>query len=119
MTQSWFRARLGASFIAAALSLPLTAPAAHAASLVLYSAQHEQVVDMLAKDFQKESGISVKIRSGEGPALAAQLVAEGSATPADVYFTENSPELMLLEEKGMLAKVTPATLATIPARDSA
>ncbi|CAG4914785.1 iron ABC transporter substrate-binding protein [Paraburkholderia gardini] len=118
MTQSWFRARLGASFIAAALSLPLTAPAAHAASLVLYSAQHEQVVDMLAKDFQKESGISVKIRSGEGPALAAQLVAEGSATPADVYFTENSPELMLLEEKGMLAKVAPATLATIPARFS-
>ncbi len=71
---------------------------------------------MLAKDFEKQSGISVKIRNGEGPAMAAQLVAEGAATPADVYFTENSPELMLLEEKGLLSKVDASTLATVPAR---
>ena len=83
--------------LAAAAALPFDA---NAASITLYNAQHEQVVDMLAKDFEKQSGISVKIRNGEGPALAAQLVAEGAATPADVYFTENSPELMLLEEKG-------------------
>jgi iron(III) transport system substrate-binding protein len=104
---------------AAALTLATlgAAPlAAHAASITLYSAQHEQVVNALAKDFEQESGISVKIRTGEGPALAAQLVAEGSASPADVYFTENSPELMLLEEKGLLSKVDPSTLATIPTR---
>ncbi|HXZ09044.1 MAG TPA: iron ABC transporter substrate-binding protein [Paraburkholderia sp.] len=116
MASSWFGARLRVSSIAAALTLSFAAAGAHAASITLYSAQHEQVVNMLAKDFEKQSGISVKIRTGEGPALAAQLVAEGSATPADVYFTENSPELMLLEEKGLLAKVDPATLSTIPAR---
>jgi len=116
MASSWFGARLRVSSIAAALTLSVAAVGAHAASITLYSAQHEQVVNMLAKDFEKQSGISVKIRTGEGPALAAQLVAEGSATPADVYFTENSPELMLLEEKGLLTKVDPATLATIPAR---
>jgi iron(III) transport system substrate-binding protein len=90
--------------------------AAQADTLTLYSAQHEQTVDLLAKDFQSASGITVRTRSGDGPALAAQIVAEGSASPADVYFTENSPELMLLEEKGLLAKVDPATLASIPAR---
>jgi iron(III) transport system substrate-binding protein len=90
--------------------------AAQAATLTLYSAQHEQTVDLLTKDFTKQSGISVRVRTGEGPALAAQIVAEGSGSPADVYFTENSPELMLLEEKGMLAKVDAATLASIPAR---
>ena len=67
---------------------------------------------MLAKDFEKQSGIAVKIRNGEGPSMAAQIVAEGAATPADVYFTENSPELMLLEEKGLLNKVDGSTLAT-------
>jgi iron(III) transport system substrate-binding protein len=106
---------------AAALSVALTLAgalplAAHAASITLYSAQHEQVVNQLAKDFEQQSGISVKIRSGEGPALAAQLVAEGDKTPADVYFTENSPELMLLEEKGLLAPVQGATLSVVPAR---
>src|ERR1700758_4902879 len=110
MASSRFGARLRISSIAAALTLSFAAVGAHAASITLYSAQHEQVVNMLAKDFEKQSGIWVKIRTGEGPALAAQLVAEGSATPADVYFTENSPELMLLEEKGLLAKVDPAPL---------
>src|SRR5580698_4540069 len=119
MTHSSFGTRL--RVLGAATSLTLAAVgalplSAHAASIVLYNAQHEQVVNMLAKDFEKESGISVKIRSGEGPALAAQIVAEGTASPADVYFTENSPELMLLEEKGLLNKVDGATLATIPAR---
>ncbi|MGF6602836.1 iron(III) transport system substrate-binding protein [Paraburkholderia sp. GAS448] len=116
MASSRFGTRLRVSCSAAAFTLSLATAGAHGASITLYSAQHEQVVNTLAKDFEKETGIAVKIRSGEGPALAAQLVAEGSATPADVYFTENSPELMLLEEKGLLSKVDAATLATIPAR---
>lgn len=84
MTHSWLGARVRAMSGAAALLLATlgTAPiAAHAASITLYSAQHEQVVNMLAKDFEKQTGVSVKIRTGEGPALAAQLVAEGAASP--------------------------------------
>ncbi|RKP45155.1 iron ABC transporter substrate-binding protein [Trinickia fusca] len=115
MTQFRFGSRVAALALAVAAAVPF---AAHAASLTLYSAQHEQVVNMLAKDFQKESGISVKVRSGEGPALAAQLVTEGDKTPADVYFTENSPELVLLSEKGLLAKVDAPTLAAVPAKFS-
>jgi iron(III) transport system substrate-binding protein len=118
MAVSKFGTRLAAIGGAAAIAIATlgTASAAHAASLTLYSAQHEQVVDMLTKDFEKETGISVKVRNGEGPALAAQLVAEGNATPADVYFTENSPELVLLGEKGLLAKVDASTLSATPAR---
>lgn len=109
----------GARLRAAALALAVAGMvpfAAHAASITLYNAQHEQVVNQLAKDFEQQSGIDVKIRSGEGPALAAQLVAEGEKTPADVYFTENSPELMLLEEKGLLAPVQKSTLGEVPER---
>ncbi|PLZ03795.1 iron ABC transporter substrate-binding protein [Burkholderia sp. WAC0059] len=107
------RLRAAAFVLAAAGALPLSA---HAASITLYNAQHEQVANQLAKDFTQQTGIDVKIRTDEGPALAAQLIAEGAHTPADVYFTENSPELMLLEEKGLLAPVQPSTLAAIPAR---
>jgi len=115
MNRSWFGAMRQAARVTA-LSLAVAATGAHAASITLYSAQHEQVTSMLAKDFEKQTGIAVKIRNGEGPALAAQLVAEGNASPADVYFTENSPELMLLEEKGLLNKVDASTLGAIPAR---
>src|ERR1700743_415103 len=110
------RLRFVSSAVALSLAALTTVPsAAHAASITLYNAQHEQVVNLLAKDFEKQSGISVKVRNGEGPALAAQIVAEGAVSPADVYFTENSPELMLLEEKGLLAKVDEATLGAVPA----
>ena len=100
------------------LALSMVPPGARAASLTLYSAQHEQTVDLLTKAFTKETGIEVKVHSGEAPELASQFVKEGKSSPADVFFTENSPELELLSEKGLLAKVAPETLASVPAKDS-
>ncbi|WDD91389.1 iron ABC transporter substrate-binding protein [Burkholderia sp. FERM BP-3421] len=119
MNRSSLRRRTLAAVASLVLTGALTNHLADAATLTLYSAQHEQVVNQLVKDFEAQSGISVKVRTGEGPALAAQLVAEGDRTPADVYFTENSPELVLLDEKGLLAKVDAATLQTVPARYNA
>jgi iron(III) transport system substrate-binding protein len=98
--------------------LAFSAEDSPAATLTLYSAQHEQTVDILTKAFTKETGIEVKVHSGEGPELASQLVKEGASSPADVFFTENSPELELLSEKGLLSKIAPATLASVPAADS-
>jgi iron(III) transport system substrate-binding protein len=90
-----------------------------AQTLTLYNAQHEQVVGMLTTMFTKETGIKVQVHTGEGPDIASQILQEGSDSPADVFFTENSPELILLDEKGLLAPVDPATLAEVPAKYSA
>lgn len=97
----------------------LAAAPARAETITLYSAQHEQLVDQLTKEFTKESGIRVRVRSGEAPEIANQIAKEGARSPADVYFTENSPELTLLDEKGLLAPVDRATLAAVPAKYSA
>src|SRR5271154_142160 len=110
--------RLFLSAAAIGLGFGVVSPGARAAALNLYSAQHEQTVDLLTKEFTKETGIDVKVHSGEAPELASQLVKEGRSSPADVFFTENSPELELLSEKGLLAKVAPETLAAVPAQDS-
>ncbi len=82
--------------------------------LTLYAAQHEQTVDQITKAFTKETGVAVRVRSGEPPELASELLREGAASPADVFFTANSPELTLLSEKHLLAQVDPATLARVP-----
>ena len=111
--------RLGvAAFVALGLFVGSAATSAGAVTLNLYSAQHEQTVDLLTKAFTKETGIDVKVHSGEAPELASELLKEGASSHADVFFTENSPELELLSEKGLLAKVAPATLANVPAADS-
>lgn len=117
-----FSGRHGAFVLLTALSIGTGLAAAgrlaaadDATTLTLYSAQHEQMVDLLTAAFTKETGIPVRTHSGEPPELASQIIQEGASSPADVYFTGNSPELVLLDEKGLLAKVDPATLATIPA----
>ncbi len=85
-------------------------------SILLYNGQHPQVTTELVAAFEKQTRIKVEVRTNDGIVLADQLLQEGSSSPADVYLTENSPELEDLEEHGLLAKLDPATLAQVPSR---
>jgi iron(III) transport system substrate-binding protein len=87
-------------------------------SLTLYSAQHEPMTEALVKGFEEASGASVAVRYGEDEGLAAQIEQEGSASPADVVLTENTPPLELLAEKGLLAPVEKSTLEQVPTQYS-
>jgi iron(III) transport system substrate-binding protein len=113
--------RIMRGLVAASIAIGLVASplAAGAQTITLYNAQHEQVVGMLTAAFTKETGIKVLVHTGEGPDIASQILQEGADSPADVFFTENSPELILLDEKGLLAPVDKATLAKIPAKYNA
>ena len=85
-------------------------------SILLYNGQHPQVTAELVSAFERQTGIRVEVRTNDGIVLADQLLQEGEATPADVYLTENSPELVDLAEHGLLAKLEPGTLDQVPAR---
>jgi iron(III) transport system substrate-binding protein len=85
-------------------------------TLVLYSAQHEQMTEAFAKGFEEKTGAKVEVREGEDEELANQVEQEGSASPADVILTENTPPLEALAEKGLLAKVEKPTLEQVPAQ---
>ncbi len=85
-------------------------------SLLLYNGQHPQVSTELVAAFEKQTHIKVEVRTNDGIVLADQLLAEGGSSPADVYLTENSPELEDLQQHGLLAKLDPSTLAQVPAR---
>ncbi|MFI1105692.1 extracellular solute-binding protein [Streptomyces melanogenes] len=87
-------------------------------SVTVYSGQHEQTVKALTADFEKRTGISVKLRSGDEAELANQILQEGPASPADVFYAENPPALTVVEEKNLLAPVAPGTLKSVPAADS-
>ena len=114
-----FTPSLVAFTLAIGFSGGLSSALAQTTSLTVYSAQHPQVDAMLAAEFTKETGIKVLLHEGEGPDVANQLIQEGADSPADVFFTENSPELNLLDEKGLLAPLDPATLKLVPAQYSA
>jgi iron(III) transport system substrate-binding protein len=82
--------------------------------LTLYNGQHEQTTVLLAHDFERQTGIKVHIRSADEATLANQIIQEGSNSPADVFYTENSPALEALGAKGLLAPVAGTTLAAVP-----
>jgi len=85
-------------------------------TLTVYSGQHVQTTEALVEAFEKQTGITVNLRSDDEDVLADQIVTEGSHSPADVYYTENSPPLQYLASKGLLASVDSSTLANTPSR---
>ena len=108
-----------AGLLAAALALtPLTACSSgdDGPQVVVYNAQHEELIDIVAKSFEKKTGITVRLRNGSDLELANQLVTEGTRSPADVFLTENSPAMSLVDQKGLFAPLDPATLENIPER---
>jgi iron(III) transport system substrate-binding protein len=85
-------------------------------SITLYNGQHVQTTQALVTGFEKATGIKVNVRSDDEDTFADEIVTEGSHSPADVLYTENSPALEYLQEKGLLAPVDATTLAHTPAK---
>ena len=83
-------------------------------SIVVYNAQHEQLLEEIAPKFEKKTGIEVELRNGSDLELAAQLVAEGDASKADVFLTENSPAMSAVEQAGLFAPLEAAAVEPIP-----
>jgi iron(III) transport system substrate-binding protein len=84
--------------------------------ITLYNGQHVQTTDSLVSAFEKATGITVNVRSDDEDTLADEIVSEGSRSPADVIYTENSPALEYLQGKGLLAPVEASALADTPSR---
>jgi len=122
------RARLAAVAAAAALAMTMAAcggssggssstgdaAAADKPTLTIYNAQHEEMLKAMTPGFTKATGIKVKLRNGDDSEMANQLVQEGSASPADVFLTENSPSMSLVDSKGLFSPLDQATLAQVP-----
>lgn len=83
-------------------------------TLTLYNAQHEDLGKLWTEAFTRETGIKVRIRKGGDSELGNQLVAEGKASPADVFITENTPAMSLVSGQGLFAPVDQATRSQVP-----
>jgi iron(III) transport system substrate-binding protein len=81
--------------------------------IVVYNAQHEALTQAWANGFTRATGIKVTLRSGEDTLLGNQIVQEGAASPADVFLTENSPAMVLVDNAGLLAPLDADILAQV------
>lgn len=102
---------------AAALATPLVnrAMSDEQWTLTLYNGQHAQTTKALVAGFLESTGIAVTVRNGTSAQLASQISEEGDRSPADVFFSEESPPLISLAGKKMLAPIAPGTMELVPA----
>lgn len=106
------QAALGLALVATGL----TASAQSAGDgLVVYNAQHVSLTQAWVDGFTRSTGIKVTLRNGSDTELGNQLVQEGAGSPADVFLTENSPAMALVDNAGLFAPLEAATLAQVPA----
>ncbi|HIE0013245.1 TPA: iron ABC transporter substrate-binding protein [Serratia marcescens] len=102
------------ALLASSMMLAFGAQAAPAdQGIVIYNAQHENLVKSWVDGFTKDTGIKVTLRNGGDSELGNQLVQEGSASPADVFLTENSPAMVLVDNAKLFAPLDAATLAQV------
>lgn len=83
-------------------------------SLVLYSGRNEDLVGPLIEDLEEVTGYSIDVRYGNTAELAAQILEEGAASPADVYFSQDAGALGALSQAGLLAELDQDTLDLVP-----
>ncbi|GBD48823.1 extracellular solute-binding protein [Methylopila sp. Yamaguchi] len=110
------RALLRAGMALGAVTVSPVAPRAKAADvLTLYNGQHAEPATAVVQAFMAATGVQVAIRKGGSAQLANQIIEEGSASPADVFFSEETAPVTTLAARRLLAPVAAETLRQIPA----
>ena len=84
-------------------------------SLVVYSGRSAKLVDPLFAQFEKQTGIKVKVRNGKSDTLANRIAMEGEKTEADLIYLQESGYLEALGKKALLAPLADGLVQDVAA----
>lgn len=84
--------------------------------ITLYSGRIPAAIGPAVDMYEKQANRDVQVRYAETADLAATLVEEGDASPADVFFAQEPGAIAAVAEAGLLAKLPQNILDMVPAR---
>lgn len=85
-------------------------------TLTIYSGRSESLVGPLVERFRTETGLDVQVKYAGTSELAATILEEGDASPADVFFAQDGGALGAIAAEGRLAGLPAATLEQVDSR---
>ena len=93
----------------------------HAETLTIYSGRSKGLVEPIIKQFEKETGIQVKVNYAGTTQLAAALLTEGDKSPAALFWAQDAGALGAVSKKDLFEKLPDSILTQIPSgfRDAA
>lgn len=84
--------------------------------ITLYSGRIPAAIGPAVDMYEQQANRDVKVRFAETADLAATLVEEGDASPADVFFAQEPGAIAAVAEAGLLAKLPQDILDRVPAQ---
>jgi len=108
------------SFIFLALALLVCACAPSSPNrVVIYTSVDQVFAEPVLKDFERQTGIQIlpvyDVEAAKTTGLVNRLIAEADNPQADVFWSSEFAQMLLLKEKGVLEASKPANAAAIPA----
>lgn len=82
-------------------------------TLVVYAGRSASLVKPLIKEFEATTKIKVKVREGKSGALAALLLEEKAASPADVFWAQDAGSLGQVEAAGLFGMLPNGVTAKV------
>jgi iron(III) transport system substrate-binding protein len=83
--------------------------------LTIYSGRSEEFIAPFFAEWEQQTGITLNIRYGDSAELAAQILEEGSNSPADLFLSQDAGSLGAVAEAGLYTKLSGEIASAIPA----
>jgi len=83
--------------------------------LTIYSGRSEEYIAPFFAQWEAQSGIKLNIRYGDSAELSAQILEEGSNSPADLFLSQDAGSLGAIADAGLFMALPADVAAQIPA----
>ena len=83
--------------------------------LTVYSGRSEEFIAPFFADWEASTGIKLNVRYGDSAELSAQILEEGSNSPADLFLSQDAGSLGAISQDGLFTALPSDVAAEIPA----